>query len=359
MDSADRLALAQEWHAQGGPVAGANGVGLAHGKLGPGGGKVVDVDGLSVQDGAARNPSTAYRSTRELHRPPDRSVMHREVELFPLPQHDHRIVGFAEPHRAPGDGVEDRLDVGRRAGDDPQDLAGRRLLLQGFGQGTLHIRIGRRWLGAPLWSLEGRPAFPAELHCGEVLVLAPRTRHAGPPSGRGGRRSESWAETNRPGLVWSRTRSYESRLETARHRHFSSVVRCPRRRQARPSLGLRDAVIRSGRRSRSRLTHRRQPAAGGQSGSALTPGPTERLGHRLSWFECVPPITRPTEDISRLRGEPAADPARRLAHHGGTASTRTRTGMTPLDTLPRACAAAYERSMIRPEMVGPRSFTRT
>src|SRR5215471_2622105 len=55
----------------------------------PGGGKVVDVDGLSVQDGAARNPSTAYRSTRELHRPPDRSVMHREVELFPLPQHDH------------------------------------------------------------------------------------------------------------------------------------------------------------------------------------------------------------------------------------------------------------------------------
>src|SRR5215471_19326413 len=102
-----------------------------------------------------------------------------------------------------------------------------------------------------------------------------------------------------------------------------------------------------------------QPVAGGQSSSALTPGPTERLGHRLSWFECVPPITRPTEDISRLRGEPAADPARRLAHHGGTASTRTRTGMTPLDTLPRACAAAYERSMIRPEMVGPRSFTRT
>src|SRR5215468_8030381 len=142
MDDADRLALAQEWHAQGGPVAGANGVGLAHGKLGPGGGKVVDVDGLSVQDGAARNPSTAYRSTPELHRLPDRpdwSVMHQEVELFPLPQHDHRIVGFAEPHRALGDGVKDRLDVGGRARDDPQDFRRRRLLFQGLGQPPLKV----------------------------------------------------------------------------------------------------------------------------------------------------------------------------------------------------------------------------
>src|SRR5215813_15309246 len=214
MDDADRLALAQEWHAQGGPVAGANGVGLAHGKLGPGGGKVVDVDGLSVQDGAARNPSTAYRSTRELHRPPDRSVMHREVELFPLPQHDHRIVGFAEPHRAPGDGVEDRLDVGRRAGDDPQDLAGRRLLLQGFGQGTLHICIRRRWLGTPSELPEGRTTLPAELMAGGILLLAPGPRHAGPPSGRVGERSEPWAETNRPRLAWSRTRLHGSRLGT-------------------------------------------------------------------------------------------------------------------------------------------------
>src|SRR5215470_6911048 len=187
MDDADRLALTQEWHAQGGPVAGANGVGLAHGKLGPGGGKVVDVDGLSVQEGAARNPSTAYRSTRELHRPPDRSVMHREVELFPLPQHDYRIVGFAEPHRAPGDGVEDRLDVGGRARDDPQDFRRRRLLFQGFGRGTLHILIRRCWVGTPFWPPEGRTALLAELRGSTVLVLAPGTRHA-KASQRAGRR---------------------------------------------------------------------------------------------------------------------------------------------------------------------------
>src|SRR5262249_33607754 len=185
MDDADRLALAEKWHAQGGPVAGANGVGLAHGKLGPGGGKVVDVDKLSVQDGAARNPSTAYRSTRELHRPPDRSVMHREVELFPLPQHGPRIVGFAEPHRAPGDGVEDRVDVGRRAGDNPQDLTCRRLLIQCIGQGTLHMIIWRCWLGTPFWPSEGRAALLAELRGRTILMLTPGTRHAGglPPAG--------------------------------------------------------------------------------------------------------------------------------------------------------------------------------
>ena len=37
-------------------------------------------------------------------------------------------------HRALGDDVEDRLDVGRRARDDAQDLAGRRLLLQRLGE---------------------------------------------------------------------------------------------------------------------------------------------------------------------------------------------------------------------------------
>src|SRR5215831_10247484 len=35
-----------------------------------------------------------------------------------------------------------------------------------------------------------------------------------PPSGRVGERSEPWAETTRPGLAWSRTRSHGSRLGT-------------------------------------------------------------------------------------------------------------------------------------------------
>ena len=39
-------------------------------------------------------------------------------------------VGLAQPHGAPDDRVEDRLHVGLRLADDPQDLAGRRLLLE-------------------------------------------------------------------------------------------------------------------------------------------------------------------------------------------------------------------------------------
>jgi hypothetical protein len=37
-----------------------------------------------------------------------------------------------EAHGVSGDCVEDRLDVARRASDDPQNFRGRRLLLQGL-----------------------------------------------------------------------------------------------------------------------------------------------------------------------------------------------------------------------------------
>src|SRR4029453_7620757 len=42
--------------------------------------------------------------------------------------------GAAETYRVGHDGVEDRLDIGRRARDDPEDLAGRRLLFQRLGE---------------------------------------------------------------------------------------------------------------------------------------------------------------------------------------------------------------------------------
>ena len=43
-------------------------------------------------------------------------------------------VGVAELLGPLADDVEDRLDVGRRARDDAQDLAGRGLLLEGLGE---------------------------------------------------------------------------------------------------------------------------------------------------------------------------------------------------------------------------------
>ena len=50
---------------------------------------------------------------------------------------------LAQPHRAPDDGVEHRLDVGRRARDDPQDLARGGLLLERLRDLGMGLREGQ------------------------------------------------------------------------------------------------------------------------------------------------------------------------------------------------------------------------
>ena len=62
------------------------------------------------------------------------AVVGHEVEQRPVEPEEVAELGLAELRRAPGDRVEDRLDVGRRARDDAQDLAGRGLLLEGLGE---------------------------------------------------------------------------------------------------------------------------------------------------------------------------------------------------------------------------------
>src|SRR5215467_6122634 len=71
-----------------------------------------------------------------------------------------------------------------------------------------------------------------------------------PPSGRGGKGSERWAETNRPGLAWSRTRSSESPVQ---------LVGC----------------------RRSWLPHRASTAAGGHSRRCPYSRPRARAGVRV------------------------------------------------------------------------------
>src|SRR5215813_6385223 len=90
-----------------------------------------------------------------------------------------------------------------------------------------------------------------------------------PPSSQGGGRSERWAETNRPGLGWSRTRSHGSRLGRCVPARLSSVVRY-RHIVSEMPLRLRDAVIRAGRMF-PELQTGLKPSAVGQSRSALTP----------------------------------------------------------------------------------------
>ena len=54
-------------------------------------------------------------------------------ELAVEPHHEGELAA-TQPHRAFSDRVEHRLDVSRRARDDPQNIAGRRLVLERLGQ---------------------------------------------------------------------------------------------------------------------------------------------------------------------------------------------------------------------------------
>jgi hypothetical protein len=98
-------------------------------------GKVFDMDRLAIRNGA-----TEDRTSRDRHSFPDPPcggrgpVVRDELEGVPVHAEDKRIVGTANPGRILRDGIHDRLKLGRRARDDPEDLAGRRLLLKRLGQ---------------------------------------------------------------------------------------------------------------------------------------------------------------------------------------------------------------------------------
>ena len=101
-----------------------------------------------------------------------------------------RIHGVADASGALGHRVEHRLEVGRRARNDPQDSGRRRLLLQRLGQRSrdafdlgLQIRVGPRGRADPV---QGAGAFLAELRLRAILVLAPGTSHTQPASPESG-----------------------------------------------------------------------------------------------------------------------------------------------------------------------------
>src|SRR5215470_15405549 len=165
---------------------------------------------IATHDGASRSaprPRLAGKLAMDDFRPPRNRVRDGcDVDQLAVERQYRALLGMAQPHSPLSDCLEYRLHVRGRTADDPEDLRRRRLLFEGFGRDTLQFRIRRRGLGT-FGALEGRTARVAEFRARAILVLAPRTRHAGPPSGRVGGGSERWAETNRPRLAWSRTRS--------------------------------------------------------------------------------------------------------------------------------------------------------
>src|SRR5215475_867463 len=56
-------------------------------------------------------------------------IVGNEVDQLAVEAKDRRKESLAEAVGALGDGLEHRLNIGRRGGDDPQDLTRRRLLL--------------------------------------------------------------------------------------------------------------------------------------------------------------------------------------------------------------------------------------
>src|SRR5262249_21350462 len=153
-------------------------------------GDVVYVDRFAVQDGAPADEASREGHVAARCDDRNRPVVGDQAESFGLEKVNARVVRAADTRRVRHDDVEHWFEVGGVATHRPQDLRCRRLLLQGFGRGTLQIRIRRPRLGTPE-PQEGRTALLAEFLSRTVLLLALRTRHAGASKRPGGRKVET------------------------------------------------------------------------------------------------------------------------------------------------------------------------
>jgi len=139
-DRADRLAAEQHRHGQRAPVLDAE-------RYGP---VVVGVfehiryvDHRPIEDRPAGRGRPARAKGEQLfHRlhpfGPDVLIGGQVHQLAVVPP-DHAVGATAQPHGFAGDGVENRLDVGGRARDHAQDLAGGGLLLERLGEAAVGI----------------------------------------------------------------------------------------------------------------------------------------------------------------------------------------------------------------------------
>jgi len=152
-DDADDGVLAHEWDDEHGAEAAALlqrfslGI-VAVGELVE---DVVDVNRLTLYDGAAGRRAPRH-GTDVAHGLNDAEMRHavNHAAVHPL---DDRIDGAAQPCGTLCDGIEHGLDVRRRTGDHPQDLARRRLLIERLG----HLRMGRRERPVLLLQLREQP----------------------------------------------------------------------------------------------------------------------------------------------------------------------------------------------------------
>ncbi len=134
-DSADGGAFPKHRHGEHGAVAETSCVSFGPGEVGVGlRENIRDVQDATVEYGPPRYDVAENRNAFIDGTGWDRPEVCRRPEGIAIHAKDGRVVRVAQPRRTLRHGVQHRLQVGRRAADHTQDLAGGRLLLQRLGQ---------------------------------------------------------------------------------------------------------------------------------------------------------------------------------------------------------------------------------
>src|SRR5207249_3223993 len=134
--------------------------------------EVLDLHGLLLAEDA-REPGVRPGSPRLLHRLRESiggAPLRDQMERLAVVEKENPQAGLAESRRAFEERVEHGGEIVRRAGDDPEDLARGRLLLEGLGELSGPLLYLLLEVGVGLAELTGHPV---EL-LGEGLDLVAR-----------------------------------------------------------------------------------------------------------------------------------------------------------------------------------------
>src|SRR5262249_6077577 len=115
-EGADRLVLLEQGGGESGPVAEAERVRAAIGKLVGSGLEIVHVDRFSINEGAACDPAAPDRPVDEIQNR-DWAMMSSDAKPFTLTQKNNRIVRPAKPASTLRDCLQHRLNVCRGSCD--------------------------------------------------------------------------------------------------------------------------------------------------------------------------------------------------------------------------------------------------
>ena len=95
----------------------------------------MDVNRLPVEHGTTGHRAPSNRQRRCPHR--DQPLYRYSLKDVTIEAKNHGVLRVTQPRRIFGHRIQHRLKIGRRPGDDAQDLARGRLLLRSLGKLSL------------------------------------------------------------------------------------------------------------------------------------------------------------------------------------------------------------------------------